>query len=479
MSSPLYEGPHVRPEAEDTTWKAQALMPSGANATSGGRTDWSSMSIADILAKILGMTDSSASGDANAIKAALAAVEKVVQSLTATFGDDPMRGLAADGSRTAGAGVGRDIAAAAESVRPAIDALEQAQAVLTNTSQQRGVVSGIAVQMRARPEDAAQLRSRVASLMESVYTTPMVDVQTWLPELPGAASDSPGAGDAGQSVIPSMGGRSGRTQAGGISESDQGGWPSGPSSAESATPGSTPTTSTRGTAGQAPVGSRGGSAPTSGDAAGSGAEGLTRGGLGTADATGLRRTVGSDRDGTSSRHAADGTESGRSGSVVAGEAIDHGSSAGAEDGSGGGGNPVNSATPPWGATVLPGAGTGPSAPGTSATPASAPAVRPGPHTGIPPTTGAGARDRGDNKHQSARYLNTREHGEEIVGDLPLVGPPVIGDWSPQSMPPRDPGSDTSAAEPNVGAVRADGRSDADRSHAERSDPKDKTRGDGR
>jgi hypothetical protein len=27
------------------------------------------------------------------------------------------------------------------------------------------------------------------------------------------------------------------------------------------------------------------------------------------------------------------------------------------------------------------------------------------------------------------YLHTRENAEEIIGRLPLVGPPVLGDWA--------------------------------------------------
>jgi len=98
-------------------------------------------------------------------------------------------------------------------------------------------------------------------------------------------------------------------------------------------------------------------------------------------------------------------------------------------------------------------------------------MRPGPQSAIPPAGGGGVRDRGDNKHPSARYLNTRDHGEEIVGDLPLVGPPVIGDWVPQSMPPCDPGADTSAADPEVGIRHSDGDS------TQRSRVDDRDRGD--
>ena len=62
-------------------------------------------------------------------------------------------------------------------------------------------------------------------------------------------------------------------------------------------------------------------------------------------------------------------------------------------------------------------------PGTSgARPITSGAVPPGGRT-------SGSRDGGGG-HTVASYLRTRGNGEEIVGSLPLVAPPVIGDWDP-------------------------------------------------
>ncbi|MFC7756247.1 hypothetical protein [Tsukamurella soli] len=48
---------------------------------------------------------------------------------------------------------------------------------------------------------------------------------------------------------------------------------------------------------------------------------------------------------------------------------------------------------------------------------------------IPPAAAAGQRGGGrDGEHRAPGYLIGRENGEEMVGELPLVGPTVIGEW---------------------------------------------------
>ena len=46
-----------------------------------------------------------------------------------------------------------------------------------------------------------------------------------------------------------------------------------------------------------------------------------------------------------------------------------------------------------------------------------------------PAGGRGAGKDKDGEHRAPSYLHTRENGEEMVGRLPLVGPPVLGDWA--------------------------------------------------
>jgi len=52
-----------------------------------------------------------------------------------------------------------------------------------------------------------------------------------------------------------------------------------------------------------------------------------------------------------------------------------------------------------------------------------------------PAAGAGAqRGQGDGRHRLPAYLIDRKNGEELVGDLPLVGPGVIGQWKSDGPP---------------------------------------------
>jgi len=69
--------------------------------------------------------------------------------------------------------------------------------------------------------------------------------------------------------------------------------------------------------------------------------------------------------------------------------------------------------------------------------------------GAPP---AGRRPAArDDEHQAAPYLNNREHGAEIVGDMPLVGPPVIGDWIRQAFPTASDATPVPADGPGEGS----------------------------
>lgn len=68
-------------------------------------------------------------------------------------------------------------------------------------------------------------------------------------------------------------------------------------------------------------------------------------------------------------------------------------------------------------------------PTTSAVPGTS-AARPLSGGAVPPgTRTAGSRDGGGG-HTVASYLRTQENGQAVVGSLPLVSPPVIGDWEP-------------------------------------------------
>lgn len=47
---------------------------------------------------------------------------------------------------------------------------------------------------------------------------------------------------------------------------------------------------------------------------------------------------------------------------------------------------------------------------------------------VPPGGGRGGREA-NGEHRAPSYLHTRENADEMIGPLPLVGPPVLGDWA--------------------------------------------------
>ncbi len=49
--------------------------------------------------------------------------------------------------------------------------------------------------------------------------------------------------------------------------------------------------------------------------------------------------------------------------------------------------------------------------------------------GMPAAGAGGQRGQGDGRHRVPAYLIDRRNGEELVGDMPLVGPGVIGQWN--------------------------------------------------
>ncbi len=102
-----------------------------------------------------------------------------------------------------------------------------------------------------------------------------------------------------------------------------------------------------------------------------------------------------------------------------------------------GGTGRASAASPFGLRAEPrGVATAPSPP-LSAGPGEAPGARPpgaasaarpsAAPMAVPPAA-AGRSGTRDAEHRAPGYLIGRENGEEVVGELPLVGPTVIGDW---------------------------------------------------
>ncbi|MFT4127994.1 MAG: hypothetical protein QM662_17415, partial [Gordonia sp. (in: high G+C Gram-positive bacteria)] len=90
-----------------------------------------------------------------------------------------------------------------------------------------------------------------------------------------------------------------------------------------------------------------------------------------------------------------------------------------------------------------------------------PGTTPRPTPGLPPAGGSRAGSERDDRHRPAAYLHSGEHGREIVGDLPLVGPSVLGDWSARAatsaaagVAAPTTGSGTGSPGPSEPAVRS-------------------------
>ncbi|TWS22693.1 hypothetical protein FK268_18365 [Tsukamurella sputi] len=75
-----------------------------------------------------------------------------------------------------------------------------------------------------------------------------------------------------------------------------------------------------------------------------------------------------------------------------------------------------------------------STPAPSGAGATSSGARPSGPFGAPAAGAGGQRGQGNGRHRVPAYLIDRQNGEELVGDLPLVGPGVIGQWKPDGPP---------------------------------------------
>ncbi|WP_020500267.1 hypothetical protein [Sciscionella marina] len=95
-------------------------------------------------------------------------------------------------------------------------------------------------------------------------------------------------------------------------------------------------------------------------------------------------------------------------------------------GSSGKGSGMNERTQPGGRTAAKALGAEPE--GAAAGKAAAAAGKSS--SGAVPPGGAGRKGEKDKEHETASYLINEEHGSEIVGEMPMTAPPVIGDTNP-------------------------------------------------
>lgn len=388
----------------------------------GERTEWGSMSIAEVLNKLGTMGGGRASGDAEALRSAPIVAGEVAGSLKTAFGSDPMRGLAASESELTGQTLAAGIEAEALRGAKVIQALSQADEVVLQTKALDPEFRRLQADVQDNPENAATARAAVSSAMVSTYTTPMIAAQSELPEQESDLTSSQllttplgggPTGTAGSSTDNSASRQSANTtDAGDLGPNGPNGGPppSGTTTSNKNAANRTTPTSTNSPNTTTPTRN---AANTTDDP-----NGLRRGGLGAP----VNRTTNTPNPGRPN-----GTPEGP-GKLGARPGGDPHATPGVPGVPG----PQGTVVPPGLASPATSTSTGnASTPSGNGTPAGAP--RSG-TPGVPPAGGGGRHRADDKKHTPAIFMHSEQNGRDIVGDMPLVGPPVLGDWVPRAAP---------------------------------------------
>ncbi|MFW0796056.1 hypothetical protein AAFP30_19740 [Gordonia sp. CPCC 205515] len=443
----------------------------------GGCSPWASMSIGEILGIVDTMNDTGAAGDAAAVQAAITAVHAAADSLDAAFGTTTggIVGAAVDASAASAAALAARMRSTAGNAAQTQAAMTGAATTLSATRTNREMLESVRRAMADNPENAPALRAGVEVVMSATYTIPMNTAQAGVPG-PAVTGDGRAMADVrtGSTVTDVVGGGARSVVGGGgsadptLAQPDSAGtstWTADPldqegvgtgtqagvtavtSTVSPASTARTPTTGTQSRAaastGDRPL-SRGSGATSP---ASVGAQGLT----GSAPGPGGRRSApgsaGATADDDGQRTVDVPVPGTRSGDPVA----SHGGPV-PVGGGGGGGGMVGARTPltqrllsalPV-ATVV-GTTSGATVPAGPVRSTVGP-FGAGPHAG---------RERGrDGRHTAASYLHTTDNGAQIVGALPLVGPPVIGGWAVARPSPEDV-EESDGADPPVDTERPD------------------------
>ncbi|KAF0968780.1 MULTISPECIES: hypothetical protein [Gordonia] len=426
---------------------------SNAPSFGGGRTDWAGMGIDEIIDTLRTMDPGRASGDVETILKAIEAVRRASDRMAAMFGDE-LLGLASDAALDAGKALSDAMQRSLETATVVGEALSTAVGIVGATRGQEGRLRELQQHLRDNPEDAPVVRFEADRTMSGTYSSPMQRVQHALPEPTGPDDLVRGIGGMSSAAGPGSGSETPRGQAANTVDAGDFGR-SGGATVPVATGGPGPGPTGGGPTPVTPVSSSSSPSGSSGRRDVDDPDGLLRGGQGTPGGVGAHGVAGAGRSG-----AERGNGSDRAGSGIAA------------------GVPI---TPVGGPLPLTPSSPGVATPTTSTPPAASAA---GPRAGIAPPVGPagapptarrpGAED--DDKHKAAPYLNNREHGAEIVGDLPLVGPPVIGDWIPHMVPaaPEVAPPQPTPGEEIAPAVRHPGTADAGTGGGE--EPSSTTRG---
>ena len=411
-------------------------------AVGGGNTNWF-VAIQQILSRLESMGPESAAADAQALAQAISAAHEAAQHLY-RFGGDGLQGVAASSSEDAARQISSDIVSAAANAQPGIDALVNAQSVLLASQAQRGSLMELQGELLNPLGDAFGAMTRAGLLMTETYNGPMSSAGDGLGLAgttgadgllagTGAGGSAGGAGSSGGSSAAARSSAAAATDLGDYGSQSAKQPTAPPSGGTSADP--VPQADSA-KAGDSPLSLGEGSG--NGGGGGDGPDSLTRGGLGSPDSS-------SSTVSPAAMMMPGSAAAGAGGAKLAGSGGAGGSSAGGSSGSSGA-NPaalsrrLSAAVP----TAAPTSGTS-----ATTTPVGAGPSRAGAAPMGAPHGGGRGRGSNDTEHKSAHYLHTTDNGAEIVGTLPLVGPPVIGDWAPpQPVTPATSDDAASSSEPD-------------------------------
>jgi hypothetical protein len=394
-----------------------------------GQTDWFGHAIDEMRSVCASMQPSSAEADAEAIRLIAARIRAAADTYYGVLGqlypEGEFHGESVTGSRYATMDAIRHMDDSASVGMRIADQISTISAILTQT---QGSVADLEAAYSGNSSSVARQvlqQTELAKTMLDVYSNPVIGANGSLPEyngvpLPQLGADfqpihtaATGTGGGGSGTADNSGLLGG---VGGGSSPDGPGGPSTPGG-----PGADQQTFRGDAADDTPL-----SLGDSGQTSAANSDGSTPGPLNGAFGTPI--TAQGTGSGSGLTNAALNSSQSKPGTGGSGSA---GSGSGGRGGGGGGGvgggvgsepNPLARrsgtplATPTAGGGQVPGSG-----PATS-TRSGSPMIPPG-------AGGRGAGKDKDGEHRAPSYLHTRENAEEMIGRLPLVGPPVLGDWA--------------------------------------------------
>ena len=421
------------------------------------RSPWSAMSIGEVIGVVGTMSGGSASGDTQAFNELVTAAGKLGDSMIESFAGGDARGEGADAGRSAGRELGELILTDSDVAAVTSNAMSSAADVVAATSKETPLLESMRRDAETKTASIIEVRASVERLMNYSYTDPMNEIDVHTDTVLGIVQNrwiANTATTAGTDLLSTTGdttiATTSNTPYGNISTpltTTTGGTPTTSTPTTSTPTNSGPTTTSRATTDPTgtPSNTRTTTTPTPVRAADNQTTADNRTTSRATPSTGQlpNSTVWQTNQDEKSRP--NGTPGADSRDDPAAHNPDHDVT-----------DPNLAGPVPYSGLNLPANPTG----SPTGTPVGRPRVNGIPPTTLPPrsitgtspvpTTASGpvntgarplasgpmapaarAGGSGDDKkaHKSAGYLHTTDNGSEAVGAMPLVAPPVLGDWS--------------------------------------------------